>query len=166
MHWWGQNWGNVIAIVALVSAVPLSVAGNLLTPIIKNWWAERSVLAAGKRIVQLMDQLELLEKIEPISEGEGIILSTLAWGARVFTFTTAMVFGYLQGWLQATSEHLHWPRMPLSLLTIGPGILILIGAWVFTRPLEEALAMRSPQARDKLRRSIQQLERKITSFGN
>ena len=56
MHWPSYDrttWGLVIGIVALILAFPLSLLANIVTPSIKNWWAERSVKSLKKRIVKL-----------------------------------------------------------------------------------------------------------------
>jgi hypothetical protein len=50
-------------VLALVLAVPLSVAGNLLTPAVKNWWAEGSVRRARRRVRDLRAQLAYLESL-------------------------------------------------------------------------------------------------------
>src|SRR6266550_4235035 len=49
-------WGVFLAVVALIAMLPVSILANILTPKLKNWWAERSEASTRKRI-------ETLEKI-------------------------------------------------------------------------------------------------------
>src|SRR5689334_2825347 len=49
--------GTILSIVALLLAFPLSLLANLLTPNIKNWWAQRSIKTLQRRIQKLEGDL-------------------------------------------------------------------------------------------------------------
>ena len=48
-----------VGIVAFLLAIPMSIAANILTPLIKNWWATTTVLRAKRRLVEL-DELKMV----------------------------------------------------------------------------------------------------------
>lgn len=47
-----------IGLISLILALPLAVLGNLISPYVKNWYAEKSVHRTEKRICSLKSQLE------------------------------------------------------------------------------------------------------------
>jgi predicted PurR-regulated permease PerM len=64
-------WGFVFGLTALILAVPLAITANLLTPPLRNWWAERSVESTRSRLIKLETQLTEYEtKFAQISEAE------------------------------------------------------------------------------------------------
>jgi len=79
------TWGLILSIAALIGAFPLSLLANLATPGIRNWWAERSVTSLGRRIIALEEELERLEKLTVISDGEERILRALTWLGFILT---------------------------------------------------------------------------------
>ena len=46
-------WALVLAIVALVLMLPVNLLANFMTPILKNWWAGRSLKTLDQRIGKL-----------------------------------------------------------------------------------------------------------------
>lgn len=76
--WLGHDlgwWGFVFGITALVLALPLGITGNLMTPMLKNWWATRSQSSLQKRIDKLQRELEGYEgRFELLSMSENLTL--------------------------------------------------------------------------------------------
>jgi hypothetical protein len=63
MKWFNSSTMDInrvalaLAIVALVLAVPLSIAGNLLTPMVRDWYSTLSLNRLNQRITQLAAQI-------------------------------------------------------------------------------------------------------------
>src|SRR6266446_5865614 len=59
-----DNWSFMfgwIGLSAFLLAIPMSVAANLLTPKVKNWWAIKTYARATKRLAFLEARLEILK---------------------------------------------------------------------------------------------------------
>jgi len=52
------NW-----VISLLAAIPLSIAANLLTPKVANWWSQRSDSKKAKRREKLKAELERIRNI-------------------------------------------------------------------------------------------------------
>lgn len=53
---------DTLGLIALLLAVPLGIAANLLTPTIKNWWAKGSEKRLLKRIEDLEKELKICSR--------------------------------------------------------------------------------------------------------
>jgi hypothetical protein len=120
--------GNIVSLVALLLAFPLSLLANLATPKIRNWWAERSKTALENRIRKLEAELrkleaelEFLNQCPPMSEAEKEILIASSRLGRMVVFAVycvissavAAAIGYIYG-LQSRIPH--FPPEGLSVL--------------------------------------------------
>lgn len=82
------NW-----LVSLIVAVPLSIAANLLTPYIRDWYAKRSSERAKKRIAEV--EAEHKEISLYLESKDGLILLLLSTILRVlvmFSLASAIAF--------------------------------------------------------------------------
>jgi len=71
-------WGIFLSAVAILLAIPLSVVGNLLTPRLRNWWAQRSVNSLRNRIINLEKRLAFVSvSYKEIGEFEDFVLELL-----------------------------------------------------------------------------------------
>jgi hypothetical protein len=166
MKWLQVNWGNVIAIIALLAAVPLSIVGNLVTPLIKNWYAERSLNLLKKRIQSLKNEKVRLEKEPPITEGTEIVLSTLMFGALVIYFWGGAAVSFASGWMQSVNLHTGGPPKPYFILGTGLAIIIASAMTTFVLPIQWFLRKRGLSGRRRRDRTIEELEKKLNSQSN
>jgi hypothetical protein len=94
-------WSLLVAIVALLLTIPASVGANLLTPVLKNWWAARSIVSLRKRIKSLESELGYREMFYGnISEAEHYILLGIEVIGRCLSFileaaATAFIAAFL-----------------------------------------------------------------------
>jgi hypothetical protein len=83
--WLGHDigwWGFVLAVVTLVLAYPLDMLAHLTSPIVKDWWAARSREALKRRIAKLREYQEDAQKVEEMTVGEDLIVTTLSMQMR------------------------------------------------------------------------------------
>jgi hypothetical protein len=83
----------VITVLALVFAVPLSVAANLLTPLVRDWWGTTSDRRLQKRLDTLEKELAYANTEQLFNDAEVRILDIqliiVVWVAFLFS----IVFG-------------------------------------------------------------------------
>jgi hypothetical protein len=56
-----DNWNLYFGIAALVLAVPLNIAANILTPKVREWWASTTKSRALRRIERIPRELRALD---------------------------------------------------------------------------------------------------------
>ena len=71
------TWGFIIALVALILAYPLDVLAHITLPIIRDWWAARSIAVLEKRRNVLSSQLDKLHGVPVIDVLSDIVLQSL-----------------------------------------------------------------------------------------
>lgn len=74
--YWGHDIAFWLAVAALVLALPFSLLGNILTPLLLNWFSTRTRASLEKRIAKLEKKLAELETYPPIDEAQDRII----WG--------------------------------------------------------------------------------------
>jgi hypothetical protein len=87
--------GFLIGVLALVLAVPLSIAANLLTPRIQNWWSRRSQRALKSRIAQLQETLKKSESAWTFTPAELEIRRLVTKLHSAVFFAVHTIFGLL-----------------------------------------------------------------------
>ena len=65
--------GVELGIVGIILAVPLGVAGGLLTPSFRSWWDSRTQASLRKRITFLEQELKRVEEEWCFSESEALL---------------------------------------------------------------------------------------------
>jgi len=143
----------LVGLLALLLAVPLSIAANLLTPVVRNWYAASSKKRLARRISELEKQLTDLDSREPVEE----ILKALGYALLSMT---CVGFGLM---LQVGSELLG----PIDVRG-GPTLLanftvyILFGlATVFAVKGAGRMGQRRKQHRAYLEKTITSLKGKL-----
>jgi hypothetical protein len=161
MNWLPNDratWGIVLAIAAIVLAIPFSLIANLITPKIRNWWAERSVAALKRRIAELERRLKMVETYDLLSESEEVIMVTLQRAGRVIDIGINSLIG---GWVG--HEIFRHPRSASTIIVLSLIFVvtsILVAAFVL-EPIQNCLRMRSSATRRKLREDILRLSVKL-----
>jgi uncharacterized membrane protein SirB2 len=158
------EWSFVISITALVLIIPLNVASNILTPMLKNWWASRSNKELSKRIARLEKELFLAEMLPVLSETEDEILIGIQ---RLFMHVGASVHLLLGGVVVILNRVVQQTSSPVSQnFSTGflfAAIFLNVGFTVFQRrQTREYRQPRSPVYRQRLRANIEQLKKKVT----
>lgn len=120
-------WGIAIGFLLFALSFPLSIAANLLTPILKNWWAARSIESLKRRITELTltrDCMFVLPAMSPIedellerTEEEGLMMTImflflmfaamLAFISLPLVLSIAISTGNLPGIHNPTPEWIH-----------------------------------------------------------
>ncbi len=150
------TWGVIISVAALILALPLTVASNLLTPKFRNWWASRSVFRLQERIYKLQQTLEDLEKYPVMTETEAQILEAVITVGEVVLQLIAMTT-MLEMIFMANQ-----PRMlilALSMMAFAIIAFLTIIEWDSRR----FLLMRSPKRRSTLASNIEKLTAKVAA---
>jgi hypothetical protein len=161
LHHDSSWWALVLAILALVLMLPLNLFANLVTPILKSWWAERSAAATRKRIAALEKQLSDYE-LKELSEAEDYILRSTEVLSMLFSFCISMiavVLLILVGYLMPTvSPHDKAPIVALAVISTFSSFVI--GILTFGR-ISRFRLRRSPSYRKTLRNNVEQLKGRL-----
>lgn len=87
-----HSWSLILAIATVLLAFPLSLAANLATPIIKTWWARRSVASLRDEINYLQTKLAKLEGSHTeLSKKDDLILMGVARCLEAGTIAVGML---------------------------------------------------------------------------
>jgi hypothetical protein len=162
LHHDASWWALVLAILALILMYPVSLLANLTTPVLKNWWAERSVASLKKRITNLEKQLVDYEQYPELSEAETyILLATEALSMMLglcITMLAVVLIVLSQYGMPTVSAH---DKMPIVLLALVSGSMaFLLGVIGFGR-ITKFRTQRSPFDRNNLRKYVGQLKEKL-----
>lgn len=166
--WLGHDmswWSLVLAVLALVLTVPLGILANWVTPTLQQWWAERSISAMAKRLVELRDRLEHLNSRYPLlTEFEECIVEA-AIGLGVIG-VAGLQLGLFIALLPLPSRHhlsldagwmIKWAIVGAMFLPIWFGVQ----AWGPLGRLQKLRLGRGIRARRRMAASIERLEKKI-----
>ena len=152
-------WALFLAVIGLLLMFPCSMAANIVTPKLQNWWAERSAASTRKRIQKLQDELATREEEYPeISEAEHYVLVGIEFIVLTFAFwflTSSLVM--------LTLLDSSWNNFPPNLKNklLGPVVLwSLMGglSMLVSRPISRYRISASPLSRRRLRKSIETLQ--------
>jgi hypothetical protein len=150
-----------LAIAALILAVPLSVVGNLLTPILRNWWAQRSVASLQKRIAELEGLVSDMGKNTPLSEVEEAILLTLRNGVAIASVVVLVAVTEVYIHVANSAPHTWLSDVTWSGLYVVV-IVIAVGAAQFIiGPSLDVLRRRSSTRKKEMQRDIEELKAKL-----
>jgi len=158
-------WGFVLAVVTLFLAYPLDVLAHLTAPVVKSWWAERSVASMRKRIEKLENELadyeqnyQLLSAVEEeLFKGvEGLA----AFGLLCLEF---LVICFLLAILRFS------PSVPLTAHYAVAGVAFAVYVscygyvilFVVFGKMTTFRKRRSPSGRNTLRKSIEELKKRL-----
>jgi hypothetical protein len=162
-------WGTFLALLALILMLPVAVLANLLTPMLKNWWAERSVASLKKRIEKLEKQLadygqnyplltptehHILRGIEAIGHLGTVGVQLTAIIIMVAVLVEPLTF--------ITHDRLQLAfRMPLFVLGLVAVLFSFVVEFIVLKGIETFRIKRSPIDRDALKKSIAELKERL-----
>jgi hypothetical protein len=157
-------WGLVLAIVGLALLLPASILANLLTPMLKNWWAERSVASTRKRIAKLEE--ELAQAVAEYPEPSETLYYTI-WGLELLLMVTSVIAstGVLIVLILAGSPAMGFAGKTKALAVVLEVVAILATTLVFTLVVPDYTRLRnkiSPARRKNMKRSIDMLRRRLS----
>jgi hypothetical protein len=162
-------WGVFLAVVGLILMFPVAVLANILTPKLKNWWAERSEASTKKRIEKLEQQLADCEQHEELSFAEDYLLKGIeALGivgtmcVEILSITLAIV---AKGTtlLEDIPPDRRFASAGLLVMTalFSAAVGFIVSALVFKK-IGVFRKLRSPLERSALRHSIEKLKARLT----
>ena len=166
MHWPSYDkatWGILLGIVAILLAFPLSLIANLVTPKIRNWWAERSVATIKERIASLESEVTKIgarslfpwDHVLLLKFGQWLGVSAVSMFVCLLGFATCFV-----------------PLLPillgiLAMIMIGLGIIFgAFAGYLLIHDLGRFLDKRSPLHKIDVELSIKELSAKLRSLQN
>lgn len=157
-------WSFILAIAALMLALPVSLAANATTPKIKDRLAERSEESLKQRIAKLESELAAKRTLPEMGEAEShILLAALGAGLLGLLIMLVMVV---------------FLTFPVTIVPRGSGFWValnrlyglvgLFGAvgvyWAFIRPGIKLWIDRSGKSRDDLEKNIVRLKIKLETM--
>jgi len=153
------TWGIILAIAAIILAFPLSLLANLITPKIRDWWAQRSVAALRARIAMLEQELAKRQVYELLPDGEeSIMLTILRAGKAAIGFS-----GFLWG-IATGAAAIHKLRLAVHFFLVGAFIFSLVAVPTMMHVLEPVRlcwSMRSARVRRQISENIARLSVKL-----
>jgi MFS family permease len=163
-----ETWGfifGLVGVAAFVLAIPLAVAANLLTPRLRNWWADRSTRSARARAAALKSELENYEQNYQLVDPPLLLILRAALVivgiACIAVCSLACAFTPLfwMAWDYPSPEPHHRAFVVISAAVT---YLTLIPAYLFglrtINQLDRYGRQHSARYRDNLRHSIAKLE--------
>jgi hypothetical protein len=162
MHWPNYDrttWGLIIAVAALVLAVPLSVIGNLITPYLRDWWSRRSAASLKERIATKEKELHRISALPEMTEHEELVTLGL-----FSVIAIASTLGFLALWTGFYfGVALIKIRIPFELNTwtigaVGMSFGIQLYLFQFQAHYQKQIRDKSPMRRRSLENSIAALK--------
>lgn len=163
---WGHDaswWGLVLGIAALMLAVPLSMIGNILTPVFLNWGVQISEAGLRREIAKKEARLADYEKnYELLTPTEDHLLLALGHVTRLILYTFQMVSIWL---LVHGFSRLEGGRVDgETIFSVVIAISLYMMSWAY-RPHNERLLLyrrqRSPRVRAELKETIEKGHRSL-----
>lgn len=162
-------WSFILAVTALISTVPLTVFGNLITPRLKDWWSTRSTSSLKRRIAKLQDELEGYERdYNLVDETEAFILRGISVLGNICILIVELI-GLTYWVVDLTFDHADSGKMGGAamlirlIILIGPIFLLsyLLKKRYFAK-LDKYRIPRSPHVRTDLASTIAKLQEKLS----
>ena len=94
--WLGHDltwWGAMLGLVALLLMLPANLVANFLTPVLKDWWATRSIASLKRRINKMENTLVQVEAIPPFSPYEHCIVYGISQLGRLVMSVGSLIVG-------------------------------------------------------------------------
>jgi hypothetical protein len=160
---WGHSslwWSFVIAGITIVLTVPLSIFGNMMTPVVLEFAKSWSQTSLAKKIAKTETKLAELEKNPEITEAEDRILSSVnRTKIQVVNFANLIVLmNYLAATIISKSSEMRTFGYLVSGVVVFNNILIY-----FLHFNKDFRYCRSPRVRKNLRKSIEEMKALRTS---
>jgi hypothetical protein len=168
--WMGHDlawWGFVVAVASLLVAVAgvlLTFPIAILTPMLQNWWAERSLAPLGARLLKLEAQLADLEaNYTPISIAEDLILNGIGFLGAIASFGVTIV-PLIMVLVARERQPGHFPVSILLVVVLGMfcNATSYIG-WKVLGEIDGYRRLRSPRRRERLKICIAKLRAELKS---
>jgi hypothetical protein len=155
-------WGFVLAIVTLVLAYPLDVLAHLTTPMLRNWWAGRSVTALRERIAELEGQLAKMDRNRMMTDVEDEILSALPKLELFITMAVMLVIAAMGLLFTEQNPALAWRSI---LIMFGAIVVVMFSRTGLFSGTYRFIRKRSPKWQRMLEYDVAKLKAKLASHG-
>jgi len=153
--------GIILGLVAILLAIPLNLVANLVTPKIRNWWAERSVTGLKRRIAELQNELTKANQYPFISEGEDFILSII----KGIIFCTGGILISFWGIVISAVVALRGKEsIGLILYSVFAFMFIMAFMYFLPRLIDKFLKRRSMHERQSMAENLKKLSAKLESL--
>ena len=163
--WLGHDlswWSFVVSVSALVLCIPLTVFGNILTPKLLNWWAERSIFSTRNRITALEKQLSDYEQFQPLSEAEDWILRGIESLGMMGVYSMVVLADLMLTIWDRTHLTGH-QVIRLDILALFTAVMAFVFMFIHYQQISTFRLKRSPVTRKYLRNSIDRLKNQLAS---
>jgi hypothetical protein len=160
-------WAFVISIFALMAAYPLDLLAHLTSPLVKNWWAERSIRSLKARIDKLERQLAQCDNVREISDGEYHLLKAseglaLLIGLCTSLVALAVIIVVSKGEAGLSqSEHLSRDRTPIEILAVFGSLTAFLMSTYGFRRFARVREERSAIGRKAAKKNLEELKNKL-----
>jgi hypothetical protein len=74
------SWGVILGVLALLLMFPMGVVINLVTPVIKDWWARRSHTSLVARMKKVSAELDAMQSRSLMTDNEDLLMATIHLG--------------------------------------------------------------------------------------
>jgi hypothetical protein len=157
------TWGLILAVVALILAVPLGIVSILLAPKVKLWWFLRSVKGNANKLISLTEYREGLER-EPLFTP----MEEIMWRHQRNLIYLAHFLAYILILVIVLVPKVH-PHMAIfetaqATKPALPFIFILVCSFVyFGGSVLSRLRRSSPDERKRVEKEIEEVVNKLRS---
>lgn len=166
--WLGHDlgwWAFVFTVVGLFLMLPVSMAANVLTPKLQNWWAERSAASLRKRIRRLQVKLDRYERTPLFSHFEYSALFSIEKGERTlwvveYTIVSLLLVVLLELYRLTGQKN---SRVTIAVFVVALAINVLRN--VSSGSAYEVSRLGTEWGRNQLRASIEKLKQKLAAKG-
>jgi hypothetical protein len=161
-------WGFVLAVVALVLAYPLDVLAHLSSPIIRNWWAERSLKSLQKRIEKLENEKRIMDLSPLFTDSDLRIMKSIRSLAFLVSQSIHLVlFALFLLAIPKEQRFILWSVDRSTLVIQGVGIFIIAtnfaGYLVVMRSIGRDMQRGSTRYRGRMTATIAKLRSELES---
>jgi hypothetical protein len=146
----------LLLLLGAMIALPLGIAANLLTPKIRNAWAQRSRRSLQNRITELTVEREKMASFSEMSEVEDTILSAIIGVASLSLSTVLLVV--------VLSAAVVKPTLPFLLVVVLILFLVVGTMKAYIELASKFWKSRSPSHRKRLDRNINDLKSKLDAW--
>ena len=154
-------WGFAVALAAMVLAIPINIIANLLTPLLKNWWAERSQASLRARIERLETELQHeVQRYPAMSETEHYIFKGLTLLATMIILSLSILLLEVVLAMGPRAVVTH-SRGAVGIVLLAVGCLGFFTVAISFVALSRFWTRRSPFHRSEQRRTIDKMKQTL-----
>jgi len=158
-----REWTIGLWIAALILAFPISIAANVFTPRILNWWSARSIASLKGRIAKLESNLAAVQAIPTWSSFEHCVMYALERIAWLIMSIGTLIIGLviiLSVWYESAGRTI--PDFIFLLLFALTSVKMVMHALAYNS-LSQTISMGTEKGRADLLAAITKLKATLTA---